>query len=385
MADVIVRELYKRFGNVVAVNHINFDVKDMEFVVLLGPSGCGKTTTLRMIAGLETPDGGQVQIGGRDVTYLAPRDRNIGMVFERYALYPHLSVFENISYPLRVRKWHEQKVRERVHEIAEMLRITELIGRKVNQLSGGQMQRVAIGRAIIREASVFLLDEPISHLDAKLRSHMRGELKRLQKEIQSTTILVTHDQLEAMSMGDRIAVLNQGVIQQFDTPDRIFNLPANLFVANFVGEPGMNFLGCTLKREGEALRLEAPGLRVTVEEAWLKSSQAAINGGRAELVMGIRPEHVKLHSDRAGGGHSQYGEGKVYVVEPLGSEVIYDVEIGNKIVRIKVTEQEAKRLAVGMGDRVFVEFPSDSIYLFDKETEKTIAQAGFAHHEEKHQ
>jgi multiple sugar transport system ATP-binding protein len=375
MSEVAVSSLYKRFGNVVAVNHINLDVKDKEFVVLLGPSGCGKTTTLRMIAGLETPDEGRIEIGGREVTYLSPRDRNIGMVFERYALYPHLSVFENISYPLRVRKWPEQKVRERVHEIAEMLRITELIGRKVNQLSGGQMQRVAIGRAIIREASVFLLDEPISHLDAKLRSHMRGELKRLQKEIESTTILVTHDQLEAMSMGDRIAVLNLGAIQQYDTPDRIFNLPANLFVANFVGEPSMNFLDCTLKREGGAVWLEAPGLRVAVQEAWVNRFQTAIDGAEG-LMMGIRPEHIKLHPNRSEGS-ADSGEGKVYVVEPLGSEVIYDVEIGKKVVRIKATEQDAKRLSVAMGDRVFMEMPSDCIYLFDKKTENTIGQAGF--------
>lgn len=381
MSEVAVSNLYKRFGNVVAVNHINLDVKDMEFVVLLGPSGCGKTTTLRMIAGLETPDEGKVEIGGRDVTYLSPRDRNIGMVFERYALYPHLSVFENISYPLRVRRWPENRVRERVHEIAEMLRITELIGRKVNQLSGGQMQRVAIGRAIIREASVFLLDEPISHLDAKLRSHMRGELKRLQKEIKSTTILVTHDQLEAMSMGDRIAVLNLGIVQQFDTPDRIFNLPANLFVANFVGEPSMNFVDCTLKREEAVVWLEAPGLRVTAEEAWLKRFQTAITSASG-LVMGIRPEHVKLHANRTDRS-ARSGEGKVYVIEPLGSEVIYDVEIGNKVIRIKVSEQDAKRLSVQMGDRVFVEFPSDSIYLFDKKTEKTIGQASFTFNEEK--
>ena len=375
MSEVAVSNLYKRFGNVVAVNHINLDVKDMEFVVLLGPSGCGKTTTLRMIAGLETPDEGRIEIGGREVTYLSPRDRNIGMVFERYALYPHLSVFENISYPLRVRKWPEQRVRERVHEIAEMLRITELIGRKVNQLSGGQMQRVAIGRAIIREASVFLLDEPISHLDAKLRSHMRGELKRLQKEIESTTILVTHDQLEAMSMGDRIAVLNLGVIQQYDTPDRIFNLPANLFVANFVGEPSMNFLDCTLKREGGAVWLEAAGLRVALQEAWVNRFQSAIDAAEG-LMMGIRPEHIMLHPHRNGGGADLW-EGKVYVVEPLGSEVIYDVEIGKKVVRIKATEQDAKRLSVAMGDRVFMEMPSDCIYLFDKKTGNTIGQAGF--------
>jgi multiple sugar transport system ATP-binding protein len=381
MAEVLIKNLYKRFGNIVAVNHINLDVQDREFVVLLGPSGCGKTTTLRMVAGLEVPDEGQVQIGGRDVTFLAPRDRNIGMVFERYALYPHLSVFENISYPLRVRKMPEQKIRERVQQVTETLRISDLIGRKVNQLSGGQMQRVAIGRAIIREATVFLLDEPISHLDAKLRSHMRGELKRLQREIASTAVLVTHDQLEAMSMGDRIAVMNKGDIQQFDRPDRIFNLPANLFVANFVGEPSMNFLDCVLVREDGSFRLEAPGLKVKVDEKWLKASQVLSAGASPGLILGIRPEHVRIRPGRQS-GYEYCGQGRVYVVEPLGSEVIYDVEIGKAIVRIKVFEEEAKRLAINMGDSVLLEFPSESIYLFNKESEKTLAQAGFALAEE---
>ena len=376
MAEVVVKELSKRFGNVAAVRGISFDVKDMEFVVLLGPSGCGKTTTMRMIAGLETPDTGRVEIGGVDVTFMAPRDRNIGMVFERYALYPHLSVFENIAYPLHVRHYREADVRKRVDEVAATLRISELLRRRVTQLSGGQMQRVAIGRAIIRDAALFLLDEPISHLDAKLRSHMRGELKRIQKEIRATAILVTHDQLEAMSMGDRIAVMNEGVFQQFDTPARIFNLPANTFVANFVGEPSMNFIPCSLARTAGTLSLEGKGFKVSVSETWFNRSKAA---GRTDggLTLGIRPEHLRIHTGRAN-GTSNLVEGKIYIVEPLGTEVIYDVEIGDRVVRVKAMTDHVKDLVVDMGDSVRVEFPPNSFYLFDERTGETLAQAGFA-------
>ena len=376
MAVVVVKELSKRFGNVKAVNGISFDVRDMEFVVLLGPSGCGKTTTMRMIAGLETPDTGRVEIGGVDVTFMAPRDRNIGMVFERYALYPHLSVFENIAYPLHVRHYHEADIRKRVDEVAGTLRISELLRRRVTQLSGGQMQRVAIGRAIIRDAALFLLDEPISHLDAKLRSHMRGELKRIQKEIRATAILVTHDQIEAMSMGDRIAVLNEGLIQQFDTPEKIFNLPSNTFVANFVGEPSMNFIPCSPSRSGGALSLEGKGFKVTVREAWFNKSKAA---GRVDsgLTLGIRPEHLRLRPAGANGTPNLV-DGKIYIVEPLGTEIIFDVEIGDKVVRVKTMTDNVKDLAVDMGDPVRVEFPASSFYLFDDRTGETLAQAEFA-------
>ncbi len=376
MSEVVVKELSKRFGNVTAVNGISFDVKDMEFVVLLGPSGCGKTTTMRMIAGLETPDSGRVEIGGTDVTFMAPRDRNIGMVFERYALYPHLSVFENIAYPLHVRRLGQADIKKRVDEVAATLRISDLLRRRVTQLSGGQMQRVAIGRAIIRDAALFLLDEPISHLDAKLRSHMRGELKRIQKEIHATAILVTHDQLEAMSMGDRIAVLNEGVIQQFDTPAKIFNLPANRFVANFVGEPSMNFIPCSAARSGGVFRLQGKGFSIEASEPWFTGSAAA---GRSdnELTLGIRPEHLKLYPAGAS-GVANLVPGKIYIVEPLGTEIIYDVEIGDRIVRVKALTDHVKDLKVDMGDPVGVEFPSTSFYLFDERTGKTLAQAQFA-------
>lgn len=379
MAEVVVTDLQKTFGEVVAVNHIGFDVKEHEFVVLLGPSGCGKTTTLRMIAGLETPDSGSIEIGGVDVTFMAPRNRNIAMVFERYALYPHLSVYENISYPLHVRKLSEDEIAKRVGYVTDTLRIGELLDRRVSQLSGGQMQRVAIGRAIVRDAAVFLLDEPISHLDAKLRSHMRAELKRLQREIQSTTIMVSHDQLEAMSMADRIAVMNFGVIQQFARPGEIFNLPANKFVANFVGEPSMNFLDCEIRREGGAAVLRGNGFTVPVDAARLSRLESSeMSDGKFSL--GIRPEHLRLHPH---GDHvsTNLVDARVYIVEPLGTEVIYDMEIGDKVIRVKVLSDQAKLLGLKMGDIAHIEFRSDSIYLFDGRSEKTIMQAEFAERE----
>lgn len=376
MAAVVVTDLYKTFGSVVAVNHINFEVKDKEFVVLLGPSGCGKTTTLRMIAGLELPTSGKIEIGGRDVTFLDPRDRNIGMVFERYALYPHLKVFENLAYPLRVKKKSLSEIKQRVNDVAQVLRIEELLDRRPNQLSGGQMQRVAIGRAIIREASVFLMDEPISHLDAKLRSHMRTELKRLQREIESTNVYVSHDQIEAMSMADRIAVMNQGEIQQFDAPERIFNRPSNRFVANFIGDPSMNFLQCAIREDGDRIYLEGDGFRTEVQTSWIRGS-AAWKRFRDSLVLGIRPEHILLQPQQKS-KEKDLVEGRIYVVEPLGTESIYDIEVGSQVVRVKALKAQTRFLNAQMGSPVWLEFDSDWLYLFDPETEETICQARFS-------
>jgi multiple sugar transport system ATP-binding protein len=329
-----------------------------------------------MIAGLEIPDGGTIEIGKRDVTYLEPKDRNVGMVFERYALYPHLSVFENLAYPLRVRKQRLQQIKKRVSEVAEILQIEALVGRQTNQLSGGQMQRVAIGRAIIREASVFLMDEPISHLDAKLRSHMRGELKRLQREIQSTTVYVSHDQIEAMSMADRIAVMNAGVIQQFDVPEKIFNLPANHFVADFVGEPSMNFLACSIRQDEKNFYVEGDGFQVAIEESWIKGSKA---WGKSEnsFTLGIRPEHILLHPEENQKERDLIG-GKIYVVEPLGTESIYDIEVGSKVVRVRAITSQTRFLDTQIGHPAWLEFASDRIYLFDSETGEALAQAQFA-------
>jgi ABC-type sugar transport system ATPase subunit len=378
MAEVRVVELYKNFGKVIAIDHINVSVKDTEFVAFLGPSGCGKTTTLRCIAGLETPSSGQVFIGEEEVTFREPKDRNIGMVFERYALYPHLTVFNNIAYPLKVRKVSSADIKERVGRVAETLDITPLLDRYPRQLSGGQMQRISIGRAIVRQAAVYLMDEPISHLDAKLRAHMRGELKRLQREINSTTIYVTHDQLEAMSMADRIVVMNFGVVQQYDTPDNIFNTPANRFVANFVGEPPMNFIDCSLARRNGRVFLQSASFEVAVSEKWLKDTEAWDKG--ESLTLGVRPENVRMLSREGVNGKNKENvvEGEVWVYQPLGSEDVYDIKIGgDKIIKVRAPADQARYVVHEMGQKTMLEFDQERMYLFDRDTGLTLVQALF--------
>src|SRR6267378_1080814 len=251
LARVEIRGLHKEFEGTVAVEDLNLEVKDKEFVVLLGPSGCGKTTTLRCVAGLEEADGGEIYIGDRLVNDLDPKDRNVAMVFQSYALYPHMTVYQNMAFPLENAKVAEREIIASVNRVAKLLQIETLLGRKPSQLSGGQRQRVAVGRAIVREPQVFLMDEPLSNLDAKLRVHMRAELKRLQKDIGVTTIYVTHDQVEAMTMADRIAIMNKGLLQQFEEPQRLYEAPANLFVASFIGSPAMNVLEGSLERRGD--------------------------------------------------------------------------------------------------------------------------------------
>ena len=378
MAEVEVKNLYKRWGDLEAVKRINFDIKDGEFVFLLGPSGCGKSTTLRMIAGLEMPTSGIVKIGGRDVTFLEPKDRNIGMVFERYALYPHLSVYENLAYPLRIRKLSAAEMDKKIKEVAGLLEIDMLLERMPSQLSGGQMQRVAIGRMLVREAAVFLMDEPISHLDAKLRAHMRVELKRLQREVNSTTLFVSHDQLEAMTMGDRIVVMNMGEIQQFDTPQRTFDMPANIFVAAFVGEPSMAFIPVELKSEKDTIFAESGGgLKIELDAAWIKS-QAAWQSNGKKLTMGLRPPQVLL-PDQDNPDPARHNQGIIYAVEPMGAQQVWDIEVGKDIVRVQaVTDDRTRRISTTIGDPIWIEVDPDRVYLFDTDTEKTVAQAKLA-------
>jgi len=380
MAEVRIRDLYKNFGRVIAVNHIDLIVKDREFVCLLGPSGCGKTTTLRCIAGLEIPSGGEIYIGDNLVTYVQPKDRNVGMVFERYALYPHLTVFGNIAYPLRVRKQSQKMIKNKVNEVAKVLEITPLLNRYPRQLSGGQMQRVSIGRAIVREASVFLMDEPISHLDAKLRAHMRGELKRLQREINSTTIYVTHDQLEAMSMADRIALMNEGIIQQYGTPDNIFATPSNRFVANFVGEPSMNFIECNLRKKDKEIFLKTENFAINISQNWVKESLAWEKGDK--LTLGIRPEHIRIIPTQKAKERKDLIPGEIWVYQPLGSEDIYDIKLGNEeIIKVRVPSEQSHYITREMGQKIFLEFSKERVYLFDRNTGKTLAQAIFTQKE----
>src|SRR5450432_1019571 len=295
MADVVLEKVEKRFGDVRAVAGIDLTVADREFLILVGPSGCGKTTTLRMIAGLEEVSGGDIRIGGRSVTHLPPRDRDIAMVFQSYALYPHMNVARNMSFSLRLRGMPKAEIEKRVNEVAAILGLEEQLGRKPRQLSGGQRQRVAVGAALCRQAGVLLFDEPLSNLDAKLRIHMRTELKRLHQSVRSTMFYVTHDQVEAMTMGDRIVIMNGGIICQVGTPLEVYDHPTNLFVAGFIGSPPMNFF------EGEI----EPGLKGSASPAESESAMLKLAGGVAlplprpelagrQVVFGIRPEHISV-------------------------------------------------------------------------------------------
>ncbi len=316
--------LTKRHGAHAAVNALNLEVNEGEFLVVLGPSGCGKTTTLRMIAGLEEADEGRIFLGERDITNLEPRHRDIAMVFQSYALYPHLTVAGNIAFPLRVRKTPRVEAERRVKDAADKLGLTRLLERLPRALSGGERQRVALARAIVRQPNAFLMDEPLSNLDAKLRLTTRAELKRLQHELGTTTVYVTHDQAEAMTLADRIAVLSNGVLQQLDTPANVYNHPKNLFVAGFLGSPPMNLL------EGGP----APGGFQHDDVVWPVKP-----AGHDSLFMGIRPEHLCLYTIE----RPECVAGRVYVTEPAGSENLVVVKVGNQLVTARVPVEMALR------------------------------------------
>jgi ABC-type sugar transport system ATPase subunit len=374
MSSLAIESVVKRFGpDVTALNQISFELADQEMVFLLGPSGAGKTTALRIIAGLEDPCAGRVWIGGCEVTPLAPRERNVAMVYDKHSLFPHMSVFENMAYPLRVRKTDEHKMRERIHQVAEILQITHLLERRPNQLSGGQMQRTAIGRALVREADVFLMDEPISHLDAKLRAHMRVEFKKLQKDFGATILYVSHDQLEALTMADRIVVMNQGVKQQTGTPQQVFDTPANLFVATFVGEPSMNVLPCALLRNGATLLLAGSGFAIEAPPDWLDSG-LALGGG--ECMLGVRPHHITMVGPEQRATPNVL-EGKVYAVESMGSERIYDIEIGAAVIRVRAETAKTGFVDAEVGHTAWCRIDPNKLYLFDLHTHETVAQARF--------
>ncbi len=371
MAEVVLRGVWKRFGEVVAVRDMNLHVKDGEFMILLGPSGCGKTTTLRMIAGLEEPTKGQIYIGDKLVAdpekgvFVPPRDRDIAMVFQSYALYPHMTVYDNIAFPLKLRKVPKQEIDRRVREVAEMLGLTELLNRKPRELSGGQRQRVALGRAIVRKPKVFLMDEPLSNLDAKLRVKMRAELKKLQRQLGVTTIYVTHDQVEAMTMGDRIAVINQGVLQQVGTPDEVYDRPANTFVAGFIGSPPMNFMDATITEDGFAdfgefrLKLLPEHVEVLRDKNLL---------GR-DVIFGIRPEDIydAMFAQVKVPGENMV-RAMVEIIENLGSEKIVHLRVGG-ITFLGSFRSESK---VREGQEVDVVFDMRKAHLFERKSGKAI-------------
>ena len=326
MANVLLRNLTKKFDEVVAVNNVNLEIADREFVVLVGPSGCGKTTTLRMIAGLEDITEGEIYINDRLVSKLAPKDRNIAMVFQSYALYPHMKVFDNMAFGLKMRKVPKEDMKERVNKAAEILGIEELLSRKPRQLSGGQRQRVALGRAIVRDPEVFLFDEPLSNLDAKLRVQMRTELKKLHERLQATVVYVTHDQVEAMTMGDRIVVMKDGIVQQVGNPLELYNRPANLFVAGFIGSPSMNFIPCQVLEEDSRFYIETGDFSIPLPD-WITAKLGAAE--EKDFIFGIRPEDMY---EKGPGQEPSIErpiiEAKVNVVEPLGKEISLDVSTG---------------------------------------------------------
>jgi multiple sugar transport system ATP-binding protein len=321
MAQVVIRNLSKKFDGVHAVNDVNLHIRDKEFMVLVGPSGCGKTTTLRMVAGLESITGGEVSIGDKVVNELAPMDRDIAMVFQNYALYPHMSVYDNMAFGLKMRKFAKADIAKRVRDAADILGIQELLARKPRQLSGGQRQRVALGRAIVRHPQVFLFDEPLSNLDAKLRVQMRVELKKLHLRLGTTAIYVTHDQVEAMTLGDRVVVMKDGWVQQVGEPLELYNNPANRFVAGFLGSPAMNFLTVTVAENNGAIWVTNPGFRLQVPQGCAGKLRGYVGG---ELWLGIRPEDLRV----APGADGMSFDVVIEVVERLGSETLLDVKAG---------------------------------------------------------
>jgi multiple sugar transport system ATP-binding protein len=348
----------KRFGDNTVVRDVDLRIEDGSFVVLVGPSGCGKSTTLRMVAGLEEPTSGTIRIGDRDVGRLSPRDRDIAMVFQSYALYPHMKVFDNLAFGLRLRKLPREEISQRVDAAAQMLGLTDLLERKPGQLSGGQRQRVAMGRAIVRQPAVFLFDEPLSNLDAKLRVQMRVEIAKLHQRLGTTIIYVTHDQVEAMTLADQIVVMNDGVIQQVGAPLHIYREPANLFVAGFLGSPAMNFLACEVDRGGDIPAIAGPGFRLPVPE----SLRARLGEAGRQLVLGVRPEDLT-----PAGAAGAALRGRIDVVEPLGAEVhglgclVADETQG-------FTVKLAPEAAVAVGDVLELDVDVRRMHLFDRET-----------------
>ena len=347
---------------VVAVQQFNLDIADQEFIVLVGPSGCGKSTTLRMIAGLEEISEGELYINGKLMNDVAPKDRDIAMVFQNYALYPHMTVYENMAFSLKLRKVPKAEIDKKVREAAEILDITQYLNRKPKALSGGQRQRVAIGRAIVRDPAVFLMDEPLSNLDAKLRNQMRAEIIKLRKRINTTFIYVTHDQTEAMTLGDRIVIMRNGYIQQIGTPQEVFNNPRNLFVAGFIGTPQMNFFDAKLTREGEKFFVEIGGIKVELDAE--KEARLLANDVQTqEVTLGVRPEHTLVG-----------GEGiaaTVDVSEMMGSSVHLHVNANGKDVIIIVPTIDMKG-HYAMGDTVHFSFNGNVAHVFSKETEKNL-------------
>jgi multiple sugar transport system ATP-binding protein len=363
MAQVNIRNLNKMYGDIHAVKNVNLEIANQEFMVLVGPSGCGKTTTLRMVAGLETITSGEVLIGGNVVNNLPPMDRDIAMVFQNYALYPHMSVYDNMAFGLKMRKIDRVEITKRVREAADILGLRDYLDRKPRQLSGGQRQRVALGRAIVRHPQVFLFDEPLSNLDAKLRVQMRVELKKIHQRLSTTAIYVTHDQVEAMTLGDRVVVMKDGLVQQVGEPLELYNAPRNRFVAGFIGSPAMNFAVVRVRNSGGTLRADNTGFGVDIPPEI--AARLAPYADR-EVTLGIRPEDLQV----ANGSHrpSYCFDTMVEVVEKLGAEILLDVQVGEQTMVAAVDPTvHAKR-----GDKLRLALRPERLHFFDKQSEVAI-------------
>lgn len=366
MAGVTIKELVKRYPNgFQAVNAIDLDIQDKEFIVLVGPSGCGKSTTLRMVAGLEEVTDGTIAIGDRVVNEVAPKDRNIAMVFQNYALYPHMDVFTNMAFGLKLRKFPKDEIDQRVRKAADILGITPLLDRKPKQLSGGQRQRVAVGRAIVRDPEVFLFDEPLSNLDAKLRVTMRGELSKLQHQLETTMIYVTHDQVEAMTMGDRIVIMKDGYIQQVGAPLEVYDFPQNAFVAGFIGSPPMNFFQGRLKKADGAMVVDLGSFQVNLPDEHTASYKNYLDKA---VIFGIRPEDVADEYPEDRRGQWESFKAVVEVIEPLGAEIILELSKDKHNFIARVDPHSKSQLS----QEVTVYFDMLKMHLFDPETEKVI-------------
>jgi ABC-type sugar transport system ATPase subunit len=357
---ITLENLTKRFGNVVGAENVNLGINDGEFVALLGPSGCGKTTTLLMIAGIYKPTDGIIRFDERIVNQVAPKDRNIGMVFQSYALYPHMTVFGNMAYPLKLKRVPKEEQRVRVQTVADNMGIGHLLKRRPAQLSGGQQQRVALGRALVKRPDVLLFDEPLSNLDARLRLSMRGEIKHLQKELGITSIYVTHDQIEAMTMANRIAVMRQGRLEAFDTPDDLYDRPRTIFVAGFIGNPPMNFLNVEVVRSDAIYRAQSDGFKVDIPA---ERGEKATH--RGQVVMGIRPEDITVADEGT-------VSGKVFVVEPLGRDDMLDVHLADDS-RILILADPKMRIQAG--DTLKLAFDTRKAQFFDPQTEQSLLWA----------
>ncbi len=372
MATVTLKGIKKVYDkDVVAVSDFNLEIADKEFVVLVGPSGCGKSTTLRMIAGLEEITDGELYIGDRLVNNVAPKDRDIAMVFQNYALYPHMTVYDNMAFSLKLQKMGKKEIDKQVRRVAEILGITALLKRKPKALSGGEKQRVAIGRAIVREPQVFLMDEPLSNLDAKLRNQMRAEIIKLRQRVDTTFVYVTHDQTEAMTLGDRIVIMKGGYIQQTGTPNEVFHHPANLFVAGFIGTPQMNFFDAELRKEGEIYTVHIDDICIDLPDAKQRLLREA-GQDSAAITVGIRPEHIMLADDESA---IQDFAGTLLFSEMMGSSVHLHLKDGERevvIVRPTGDTPEACPSTLATGASVRFRLPGVQCHLFDKETENNL-------------